>query len=43
MSHLDWQGARWITAEVGDSVSDAKFKVRNGASTAFAKFPPPAK
>jgi hypothetical protein len=38
---LIWRGA--VAAEVGDSVNDAKFKIRNGLSTAFAKFPPPPK
>ena len=38
---LIWRGS--VMAEVGDSMNDAKFKVRNGVSTAFAKFPPPAK
>jgi hypothetical protein len=38
---LIWRGS--VAAEVGDSVNDAKFKVRNGISMAFAKFPPPTK
>jgi hypothetical protein len=38
---LVWRGT--VMAEVGDSVNDARVKVSQGLSKAFAQFPPPPK
>ena|SRR5438309_1218455 len=38
---LVWKGS--VTAEVGDSVNDARVKISKGVSRAFTQFPPPPK